>query len=118
MVSPESATKVACRKVQVAPAQVPPASALLLTVIVAERADTATSEARMNAMSEVRYRERDCFISKTPFFVQRRPASKRNRDLRKIEGRCKFLSFYFYVKTFSPGSQPRSVRRPLLVEQL
>jgi hypothetical protein len=64
-VSPDAAVAIAWRSEQFAPGQVPPASSkALVTVRVAASADTATSRAEMKPASEVRYRQRDFFISK------------------------------------------------------
>lgn len=62
IVSEFDAVAMACRRVQVAPGQLPPASAALFTVIVAASADAAKSSAEMNPASDIRDRQRDVFI--------------------------------------------------------
>ena len=65
IVSPEIAVAIAWRSEQSAPGQVPPASAVLVTVKLAASADTAMRRAEIKPASEVRYRQRDFFIADT-----------------------------------------------------
>src|SRR5215212_9709259 len=56
IVSPETAVAIAWRRVQLAPGQVPPASAVLVTVIAAG-AEIAANKAAMMAVAEQRERD-------------------------------------------------------------
>src|SRR2546423_12701296 len=89
IVSPDVATEIACRSVQLAPGQVPPASAALFTVSVAARPPDALHASAAKPANRIR---------RLIFNSPRRDASINHTLLQQLKTRLRLRS----IRSFPP----------------